>query len=101
MEFPTMVYRCPGEHHAHSGATYKYRPVTGKDELDDLLKSGWSLTLVEAVDAWKNPKVEKQIQEENSPPTREELESKAKELGIKFDGRTGDAKLLKLINERV
>jgi hypothetical protein len=36
---------------------------------------------------------------DDAPPTREELEQKAQELGIKFDGRTSDAKLEKLINE--
>ena len=38
---------------------------------------------------------------EPSEATREELEQKAKELGIKFDGRTSDAKLNKLIAEKV
>ena len=38
---------------------------------------------------------------EPSEATREELEQKAKELGIKFDGRTSDAKLNKLISESI
>ena len=37
--------------------------------------------------------------DENAPPTREELEQKANELGIKFDGRTTDRKLLEKIEE--
>jgi hypothetical protein len=36
---------------------------------------------------------------DDAPPTREELEEKARELGIKFDGRTGDKLLLKRITE--
>lgn len=39
--------------------------------------------------------------EDNAPPTREELEAKAKELGIRFDGRTGDKKLGQLIQDRL
>ena len=39
--------------------------------------------------------------EDDAPPTREELEAKAKELGIRFDGRTGDKKLGQLIQDRL
>lgn len=35
--------------------------------------------------------------DENAPPTREELETKATELGIPFNGRTTDKKLSGLI----
>jgi hypothetical protein len=34
---------------------------------------------------------------DESPPTRDEMEFKARELGIKFDGRTKDKKLNTLI----
>lgn len=37
--------------------------------------------------------------DENLPPTREELTQKAKELGLKFNKRTSDDKLLAKINE--
>jgi hypothetical protein len=39
--------------------------------------------------------------EEDKPPTRDELEQMAKDLEIKFDGRTSDKKLLALIGEKV
>jgi hypothetical protein len=38
---------------------------------------------------------------ENAGPTREELEAKATELGIRFDGRTKDKKLGQLIQDRL
>jgi len=38
---------------------------------------------------------------EDTPPTRTELETKAIELGIKFDGRTKDKKLGQLIEEKL
>jgi len=41
--------------------------------------------------------VETAVPEDNSPPTREELEAKATELGIPFNGRTSDKKLSGLI----
>jgi hypothetical protein len=41
--------------------------------------------------------VETAVPDENAPPTREELETKATELGIPFNGRTSDKKLSGLI----
>ena len=38
---------------------------------------------------------------EDAPPTRAELETKAKELKIRFDGRTRDKKLGQLIQDRL
>jgi hypothetical protein len=37
--------------------------------------------------------------DDNAPPTREELEAKATELGIKFDGRYSDKKIAQMIDE--
>ena len=45
--------------------------------------------------------VEEAAPEDNAAPTRAELEAKAKELGIRFDGRTGDKKLGQLIQDRL
>jgi hypothetical protein len=39
--------------------------------------------------------------DDDAPPTREELEAKATELGIRFDGRTRDKKLGQLIQDRL
>jgi len=41
------------------------------------------------------------IPEDDAAPTREELEAKATELGIRFDGRTKDKKLGQLIQDRL
>jgi hypothetical protein len=38
---------------------------------------------------------------DNDPATRDELEAKAQELGIKFDGRTSDKKLNSLIEAKL
>jgi pyridoxine/pyridoxamine 5'-phosphate oxidase len=46
------------------------------------------------------PIIEVQVQDD-APPTRTELEAKATELGIKFDGRTKDKKLGQLIQDRL
>ena len=39
--------------------------------------------------------------DDDAAPTREELEAKATELGIRFDGRTRDKKLGQLIQDRL
>lgn len=41
--------------------------------------------------------VQSAVPDEEAPPTREELEAKATELGIPFNGRTSDKKLSGLI----
>jgi hypothetical protein len=38
---------------------------------------------------------------DDAPPTRQELEAKAEEIGLKFDGRTSDRVLLQRIQEAI
>jgi hypothetical protein len=47
------------------------------------------------------PEPDPQPIDEDAGPTREELEVKATELGIRFDGRTKDKKLGQLIQDRL
>jgi hypothetical protein len=47
------------------------------------------------------PESEPEPIDEHAGPTREELEAKATELGIRFDGRTKDKKLGQLIQDRL
>lgn len=51
--------------------------------------------------AAKVVQIVEEVPEDDAPPTRAELEAKAKELGIKFDGRTGDKKLGQLIQDKL
>jgi hypothetical protein len=90
MNFPTIVYRTPGTHYASSG-TYDYKGAADEAELDRALSSGWFRTLPEAMAG------EHEYPVDNTAPTREELEAKAAELGIKFDGRTTDKSLAEKI----
>lgn len=93
MNYPTIVYKDGGSHHRHGGM-YSWKPVKDQAEFDAAVKDGWFSTLNEAIEGQHN-------EESEAGPTREELEMKAKELGVKFDGRTTDAKLAKLIAEKV
>lgn len=104
MEFPVFVYRCPGANFGPTGTTYGSVVAEDSKELEKLLADGWSESLITAVDAFLNPSkfVDDSTESvDDSPVTREELELKARELGIKFDGRTTDALLLKRIEEAI
>lgn len=94
---PTIVYRVPGEHWGPNGTTYEYLGITSVEALNKALSEGWSLTLADAAEAKSLPVYELNavdIADDDAPPTRKELEAQATKLGLKFDGRTSDAKLL-------
>lgn len=86
MSFPTIVYKCPGDHH-RAGGTYSYNGAEDSVALSKLLAEGWFSTLPEAIDG------KAAEAEDNAAPTRAELEEKAADLGIAFDGRTTDKRL--------
>lgn len=96
MKFPTVVYRSPGAHQC-PGSTYSYKAAADDAELSALLDSGWFCTLPEALTG-KPAEGLAEDPDDDSAPTRAELETMASELGIRFDGRTTDAGLLKKIN---
>jgi hypothetical protein len=90
MIFPRMLYRSGTAIVLESGK-YDFRIVT-EDEYKQAIAEGWHLDQYAAKAA-----AEKPIQ--FPEPTRDEMEQKAKELGLKFDGRTGDKKLIAMIEE--
>ena len=84
----------------HGRSPEASRPNAGQPLLNDVadtLAAGWFLTTPEAKAAHEAPAEPK----EDSKPTREELEQKATELGLKFDGRTSDRKLSDLIDAKL
>lgn len=90
---PTMIYKYPADEVGNrviiKGVEYSYR-IIDAHEIDDYLEFGWLRTPAEALDG--------DVDVNDEPPTRGELEIKADELGISYDGRTSDAKLLERIN---
>lgn len=107
-EYPDMVYRVPGLHNTGGGQTFDYRGVNDQDELDTALADGWRRTLDEAIDA--TPTADDVIEAVSeaqdaidavTPATRDELEQKARDLGIGFNARTSDAVLAQRIAEAV
>ena len=94
-DFPTIVYRIPGPFKKPRGGTYAIRPAADKEAFDALIAKGWSASYEEALIAAQPLKTKAKAVEidEVSGPTREELEIKAKELGVSFNVRTSDITL--------
>lgn len=85
-----MLYKL-GNHIEIEGSKFEYA-IVDETEVDEKLKDGWYLTTTEA----------KKVDSNNDGDvTRDELEFKAKELGIKFDGRMSDKNLLAKIEEKL
>ena len=99
------MYRVPGPHKKPRGGTYAYRGADDQEAFDALLAKGWFPSYEEAVAgkvAGKTAKAEASVEEaidDESAPTRDELETKAKELGVSFNARTSDKKLAERIAE--
>ena len=109
-----IVYKVPGNHFGPEGSTYDYVAVHSKTEFSQKIKEGWFNTLVEAVKASKvrardeegqyvadDPETPEDEAYTDAPPTRKELEAKAKELGITFRNNIGDKKLLEKIEAKI
>jgi hypothetical protein len=102
-EFPALVYKADGKHIRPHG-TYDFTGVNNAEELAEKLKEGWFESLEAAISertAVSKPEkaVSEPVSDDFAPPTRQELETKATELGIKFDGRFSDKKIAQLIDE--
>lgn len=106
-EFPRMLYRCGGPVSLQEGA-FSTLIVDDGEQCDAATSDGWFLTpgdakaAQDAADAARAAEAAQRAASdlaalENSPPTRAELEAKAAELGIRFDGRTSDRKLTDMI----
>lgn len=101
------LYRCPGSNADKIDPSFTWDTVCVEDdEVPAMLNAGWFKSIAEA---WASraevvqpvPEAPAVVPADDAPPTRAELERKAKELGIKFDGRTGDKRLAALIAEAV
>lgn len=88
----TALYKAPGEQEIWG---HKLACMNCPDEdVEAILADGWHTDPNAAAAAGKAPEhVKADAPEDVAPPTREELEAKAKELGIEFDGRNSDKKL--------
>lgn len=96
-QFPKAVFQFGGQE-VYEGDNYTSRVVHSEDELNAATEAGWHVHPYEAKAAALAEHEDKADtddakDDDTKPPTRDELEQKAKELGIDFDGRTSDKKL--------
>lgn len=101
-DFPKFVYR-KAKIKREDGSAFDTLLVANDDDLSDSLMHGWHHDVISALTPQNqltraNDDVSA-VPADDVPPTRAELELKAVELGIKFDGRTTDRKLGVLISE--
>lgn len=107
--YPLMMYRAGGSEPIHGGH-FATLIVGNADEQAAAIGDGWFLTTDEAAEADKQAKAKVLAEAEarsiaaaqalvdaNAQPTRAELEQKATELGLPFDGRTSERKLRDMI----
>jgi hypothetical protein len=108
MEFPRFVYLSPGNFR-RGKSSYRYVSVNSLEEHDAYLAQGWSTSADLAIDRANAPTPAPApapvpapvVPEDNAPPTRAELETKAREIGLRFDGRTSDRTLLRRITQAI
>jgi len=101
MEYPAFVYR-KADKARQDGSKFETLLVHNDDERQIALDEGWADDVLQALSSKQKPVVVNEpvrVPDDDAPPTRAELESKATELGLKFDGRTSDRKLGLMIAE--
>jgi hypothetical protein len=91
MDFPRLVYKSAEEHTV----------ADTKEEFTSLIKDGWFASVPEALDGKHAAVAKPEVLDETSPPSRAELEQKAKELKIKFNAKTTDDELNAAIAEKL
>lgn len=91
---PTMLYKFPGPHEIH-GSNFDHT-IVDEEDIENAMADGWHLTTTAAKAAHDAAK-DAAKEDEEKPPTRDELEQKAHELGIEFSHNIGDAKLAERI----
>jgi len=84
-----MLYKHPGKH-TFDGNTFDYI-IADSLNVPGKLKSGWFETPADALSGNASGG------DDNAPPTREELEQKANELGIEYRSDIGDERLAERI----
>jgi hypothetical protein len=104
-DFPTILYRTPGPHKKPRAGTYAYTGAADLNEFDALTAKGWFPSYEEAAASKMASKIVAAAEalddalDTVSPATRDELEAKAKELGVSFNARTSDKKIAERIAE--
>ena len=107
MLFPTLLYKTPGPHRKPGVGSYRYIGCKDASDYEARRAQGWHDSFEEAIAATKAKAVIAAVEQADeaiddiSPPTREEMEEKARELGLPFNARTSDKTLAQRIADAV
>lgn len=99
MQFPCLLYKVPGPHKGRGGVTYKYVGCPDAEAFERLSSMGWHASKEEASTgkAVKEVILSAEAMDDDAPATRDELEQKARELGLRFHPKISDDKLAERI----
>jgi hypothetical protein len=102
MNYPRNVYKSPGSHSCQGGS-FDLMSVNDEEEHEIAIIDGWFDSIPDALEGKKTVPVAAPIvvAEDDAPPTRDEMMAKAKELGIKVDGRWSDERLMSEIEQKL
>jgi hypothetical protein len=104
-EFPDMVYKVPGSHRGPAGHTFDFLGVDDAAAMKAALAAGWHATIDAAIASLTAQAVVAEVAEAKEAvadidtETREELEARAKKLGVSFNARTRNEVLAARIAE--
>jgi len=94
-QFPRAVFKADGCE-LIDGERFTSAIAHDADQLQARLADGWHLSTAEAKQTQQS-EAQDTTEEVEALPSREDLERKARELGIEFHGRLGDKKLAERI----
>lgn len=101
-DYPKYVYR-KAQNAREDHSAFESLVVVNDDDLSQALLYGWHHDVISALTEEDKPAASdgdlSAVADDDLPPTRAELEAKAEQLGLKFDGRTSDRKLGIMISE--
>lgn len=103
MNYPRNVYKSPGSHDCQGGS-FDFMSVNDKEEHDIAIIDGWHDSIPDALEGKKSAttvNADQVVEDDNAPPTRDEMIAKAKEIGIKVDGRWSDERLMQEIESKL
>jgi hypothetical protein len=109
-DFPRMLYRAPGSLEIHGGH-FDTLVVDDADGMAAALAAGWSVGTPEALQAKADREnaaaaaaelavetaATQALADDTRPPSREELEQMATNLGLPFSSRVSDKKLAAMV----
>ena len=103
MNYPRNVYKSPGAHSCQGGS-FDLMSVNDEEEREIAIIDGWHDSIPDAIEGKKSTPVASPVvvsEDDNAPPTRDEMLAKAKEIGIKIDGRWSDDRLMSEIESKL